>query len=163
MKRQTIYSGSILTLYKLGDRYEVVAHQDAVCVLALRGDLVLGVRQSRPALGGDTWELPAGLIDKGEDPASAAKRELAEEAQLTGALTLISQAYTSPGYCNEKIYIFEATGLSPAAGERDEGEELSIEWRDLGEAWQEVREGRLATSAPTALALAYALGRKGGR
>jgi ADP-ribose pyrophosphatase len=161
MKRETIYEGKILSLYKLENGYEIIKHQAAVCVLVLDGERVLGVRQQRPAINGETWEIPAGLVDEGEAPLEAARRELAEEVQLQGELRLITQAYTSPGYCDEKIFIYEASGLSPSEGEPEEEEDLALEWRDLKETWQAVREGRLQTSAPTALALAYALGRSG--
>lgn len=163
MKRDVLYQGKILTLTTLDDRWEVVEHADAVCILALRGDEVLGVRQRRPAIGRDTWELPAGLIEPGETPHDAAERELAEETQLSGILTLITQVYTSPGFCQEKIYLFEADELRAASARPDDGEEVAVEWRPLRQTWQEVARGELATSAPTALGLAVALARRGWR
>jgi len=162
MQRNVIYQGKILTLVTLDNRWEVVEHADAICVLALRGDEVLGVRQHRPAIGRDTWELPAGLLGPGETPIEAARRELAEEAQLTGTLTLLTQSYTSPGFCQEKLYLFEATELSATSGRPDDGEEVTVEWRKLRKTWHEIACGILATSAPTTLGLAIALARRGG-
>lgn len=161
MQRNVIYQGKILTLVTLDQRWEVVEHADAVCILALRGDEVLGVRQHRPAIGYDTWELPAGLIDPGETPVEAARRELAEEAQLSGRLKLLTQVYTSPGFCQEKLYLFEASELSAALGHPDDGEEVAVEWRELRQTWQDIAGGVLATSAPTTLGLAVALARRG--
>lgn len=161
MKRDVIYEGHILNLTKLDDKWEVVEHVPAVCVLAIKENQVLGVMQERPAIGQKTWELPAGLIDDGETPAQAALRELAEETQLSGKLESIAEIYSSPGFCTEKIFIFEVTDLVPTEGQPDEGEELEIQWRDLKEIWQEVSSGNMPSSAPTALALSYALGRRG--
>lgn len=160
MKRDVIYEGKVINLIKLDDRWEVIEHPPAVVVLALRDHKVLGVKQPRPALGHDTWELPAGLVDEGESPEEAALRELAEETQLTGTLSLITQAYSSPGFSDEKIYIYEAVDLQDQEGEPDAGEEITIEWRDLDEVWQAIQRGDTLTSAPTAVALAYALGRR---
>jgi ADP-ribose pyrophosphatase len=161
MTRETLYNGNFLTLYRLDGRYEVVEHGAAVCVLAIDGERVLGVRQFRPAIGEETWELPAGLVDAGETPEAAAARELAEEAQLGGRLRLLSQFYTSPGFTNEKLYVYEASEVVEREGRTDEGEDIRIEWRDLAEIWRQVASGELNTSAPSALALAYALGRAG--
>lgn len=161
MTRDVLYEGQILNLVRLEHRWEVVEHAPAVCVLALRGDDVLGVTQARPAIAQETWELPAGLMDAGETPEEAAQRELAEETQLTGDLSLITQVYTSPGFTDEKIYLFEAKGLSPAYGETDDGEDVTVSWRHLPSLWNEIREGKIASSAPTVLALSFALGRMG--
>ena len=135
MKREVIYDGHIVTVVKLDDHWEVVEHTAAVCVLALRegesGQEVLCVTQLRPSIGTDTWELPAGLVDEGESPRDAALREFAEECQLTGDLDLLSEVYSSPGFCTEKVYIFEATNLKHAEGTPDESEDLTLSWRNL--------------------------------
>ncbi|MDZ7704148.1 MAG: NUDIX hydrolase [Trueperaceae bacterium] len=160
--KQVIYQGKILNLIKLDNRWEIVEHQPAVCVLVIRGEQVLGVRQRRPAIGGETWELPAGLVEPGEEPAEAAVRELAEETQHRATLTLLAQIYSSPGFSTEKVYIYEATDLSPAPDAvPDEGEDLSVEWRPLKETYEAIRCGEIASSAHTLLALTYALGRRG--
>lgn len=161
MKRETLYTGDFLHLYRLDGRFEVVEHGAAVCVLVMDGSRVLGVRQFRPAIGAETWELPAGLVDEGETPEDAAARELAEEVRLGGRLELLTQFYTSPGFTDEKLYVYEAKELERQEGERDADEELRLEWREAEEIWRELSRGEIATSAPTALALVYALGRAG--
>ena len=143
MTYQTIYKGNIINLLKLDDFWEIIEHAPAVCILALKEDKVLGVQQLRPAINTYTWELPAGIINSGEMPEEAAKRELAEEAQLAGKLTFITQMYSSPGFCNEKTYLFEATKLKPAKGQPDEHEGLNVSWRKLDKVWQEIQEGKL--------------------
>ncbi len=159
--RREIYQGHILTLAVLDGRWEVVEHADAVAVLVQRGRSVLGVRQRRPAIGGATWELPAGLIDPGETPEQAAHRELAEEVQLGGRLEFLTRLYASPGFCDEQIWLYLAHDVVEAEGTPDEGEELAIEWRDAEELWHEVAAGRLATSGATLVGLRHALARLG--
>jgi ADP-ribose pyrophosphatase len=141
----------------LDNRWEVVEHQSAVVVMALAGRSLLGVEQYRPAIGERTWELPAGLIDPGEQPLEAARRELAEETQLSGELSLITQLYPSPGFCDEKVFLYRAQELRPAKGTPDAEEELTISWRDADSVWKEVRSGHLATSGPSLLGVAFAL------
>ena len=166
MKREVQFKGKLLTLLTLDDHWEVVEHVPAVCVLALRdsgknsgGLEVLGVSQSRPAVGQETWELPAGLIDEGETPEAAASRELSEETGFAGRLELITQMFTSPGYSTEKIFLFEAKDLLEVPHAPDPNEPLTVEWRSLTEVWRDIQEGCVTTSAPTLVALAYALGR----
>ncbi|MGL4608902.1 MAG: NUDIX domain-containing protein [Trueperaceae bacterium] len=156
MNRKTIYQGHILSLVIQDSKWEIVEHAEAVAVLILRGREVLGVMQPRPAISQTTWELPAGLIDEGETPQEAAKRELAEEVQLTGDLELITQFYTSPGFTNEKLYVFEAKNLSEAYAKPDSDENIQLSWRDVDEVWEEIKAGKVATSSPTVLGLSWA-------
>lgn len=158
VKRTVLYEGHIITLTKLDDKWEVVEHDEAVCVLVRQNGKVLGVKQHRPAINQTTWELPAGLIDPGETPEQAARRELTEEASLTGDLSFITQIYSSPGFTTEKVYVFEATNVRAAYADADEDEDLTVDWRAPEEVWQHIQEGRIASSAPTVAALAYALG-----
>lgn len=146
-----------MSLELLDDKWEIVKHAPAVAVLALQDGKILGVRQERRAISQMTWEVPAGLIDEGETPREAAERELAEETQFGGNLRLITQVYSSPGFTDEKIYIFEAQNLREAAGELDEGEVLSVTWEDPQRLWEKIASGQLATSGPALIALQYAL------
>jgi len=159
--RNEVFRGKIITVAVLDGRWEVVEHPDAVAVLVQRGPSVLGVLQQRPAVGAVTWELPAGLIDPGESPEQAARRELAEETQLGGRLTLLTRLYASPGFSDECIHLFEAHDVHSAHGTPDEGEELRVEWRDALELWNAVRDGELSTSGVTLLGLRHALARLG--
>ncbi len=158
--RKTIYDGHILSLVIQDNKWEIIEHAEAVAVLIMRGREVLGVMQPRPAISQTTWELPAGLIDEGETPLEAAKRELAEEVQLTGDLELITQFYTSPGFTNEKLYVFEAKNLSEAYAQPDADENIQLSWRDVDEIWEEIKQGKVAASSPTVLALSWARGKK---
>ena len=92
---------------------EVVHHNGGACILPLTDDdKVLMVRQYRYALKEELWELPAGKLEKDEDPFEAAKRELEEECGLTADhYTSLGQFYPTVGYDTEIIYMWVATGL----------------------------------------------------
>jgi 8-oxo-dGTP pyrophosphatase MutT (NUDIX family) len=140
LKTETVYEGRIIRLDKDtvampggGDSVrEVVRHIGAVCIVAVddEGRVVL-VRQYRHPVGGYLWELPAGLRDAdGEPPLETAKRELAEEAQLSAERwSLLVNSYSTPGFCNEQVLIYLAQGLSDAA--RPEGFEVEHEELDM--------------------------------
>ena len=85
------------------------------------------MRQERPAVGGKVLEIPAGILESGEEPLAAAKRELQEETGLHGgewveAATVLS----SPGFTDERIHLFLATGLEEGEDDPDDGEELEL-------------------------------------
>lgn len=116
---------------------EMVLHPGAAAVVPVdeNGDVML-VRQHRIAIDKITWEIPAGKLDKkGEDPFLAAQRELEEETGLRAAhwqeLTCLA---TTPGFCNERITIYLATGLSQHEQHTDEDEFLNLEKMPLKEA-----------------------------
>lgn len=157
MERETIYRGAVVALHRLGGRWEYVEHAPAVAILALRDGRVLGVRQRRPVIGAETWELPAGLVDPGESPAEAAARELAEEAQLGGRLEPLTRFWTSPGFTDEHITLFRATALEPRRATPDEHEELRVEWLEPAEVWRRVAAGELATSSVTLIGVRHAM------
>jgi ADP-ribose pyrophosphatase len=102
---------------------DYVRHVGAVAVVAVDDERrVALVRQYRYPVGEVLWELPAGLVEPGEDRRSAGARELAEETGLAASdwSSLIS-IYSSPGYSDERIEIFLARGLAPI------GEEFTFE------------------------------------
>lgn len=109
----TLPSGVTVTL-------DVIRHPGAALVVPLEGDRVTLIRQWRHCAGGWLWECPAGTLNPGEAPIECARRELAEEAGLQAeVLHQAGFVFNAPGYADEKIHIFVATGLSPKAGERD--------------------------------------------
>src|SRR4051794_39523822 len=134
---------------------EVVEHPGSVAVLAHDEEFAYLVAQPREAVGEDELlEIPAGTLDvEGESELECAKRELAEEAQLQAEeWSVLHVVYTSPGFLTEKVTIFEATGLSPAGGQRDEDEEIEIVRLDLAELSDALPKIRDAT---TVIALLY--------
>jgi 8-oxo-dGTP pyrophosphatase MutT (NUDIX family) len=134
---KVLHEGRISTLredeYRLSDGSvtvrEVVAHPDAVVMVAHDGQNVYLVRQPRPAVGEDRLlELPAGKLDKqGESPLEAAKRELAEEVGKQAAeWRELKRIYTSPGFTTEEVWIYLATDLSDVDSEPEPEERIEI-------------------------------------
>jgi 8-oxo-dGTP pyrophosphatase MutT (NUDIX family) len=128
---------------------EIVEHPGSVAVIAYDEEFAYLVAQPREAVEEDELlEIPAGTLDKeGEGELEAAQRELAEEAELRAEhWGLLHVIYPSPGFLTEKVTIYEATGLSPASGERDEDEEIEIVRLPLAEIEQALPEIRDATT-----------------
>ena len=122
---------------------EIAGHPGAVAILAIdHQDRVLLVRQYRVAVGEALLEVPAGTLDVAddgtiEDPDLAARRELEEETGARAASwQRIATFYTAPGFASERMYLYLATDLRPADGDRlspDEDEHLLLEpmpWRE---------------------------------
>lgn len=92
---------------------EIVEHAECVAVVPVdaNGDILL-VRQFRKAIEKDLLEIPAGGIDPGEDPPTAVMRELQEEiGYIPGKVECLGGYYSSPGFCNEYLYLYLATEL----------------------------------------------------
>lgn len=85
----------------------MVVHPGAVALVVPdpHGRILL-VRQDREGPGRALWEIPAGILDPGEKPYTAAARELAEETGLTGKLRFLGLVYPTPGYSTERTYFF---------------------------------------------------------
>jgi 8-oxo-dGTP pyrophosphatase MutT (NUDIX family) len=110
------------------DGYEIARTPDAVAIVAVDADgrFVL-VRQRRPAAGAELLEIPAGLIDEGEEPLATAKRELREETGLQGgSWRELASFWSSPGFVDERVTVFAADGLDEGEPEPDDGEELEV-------------------------------------
>ncbi|WP_034387082.1 NUDIX hydrolase [Deinococcus sp. YIM 77859] len=160
---QVIYDGHVVRLEKLEGKWEVVRHADAVAILALNeaGEMLL-VRQRRRAIGGVTLEAPAGLIDPGETPEAAARRELQEEVGLDGDMTLLTRFYSSPGFCDEELYVFEARNLRESRLPHDEDEEIEVTWLPPEQVLGGLRDGTLQGSASTVTAALFGVRRLAG-
>lgn len=147
------YNGSTI-------RREYVDHTGAVAVLVQDAEgRVLIIKQYRHPVRSRDWELPAGLLDiPGEEPVVAAKRELAEEADLeASAWNPLVTFNTTPGGSNERLVVFHATGASATTSTFDrEAEEADIEkrWVPLADIVDGVLAGRLHNSILAIAALA---------
>ncbi|MDL9981475.1 NUDIX domain-containing protein [Microbacterium sp. ASV49] len=128
---------------------QYVDHPGAAAVVALddRGRVLL-IQQYRHPIRMRDWEIPAGLLDvPGEDPVEAARRELAEEADLDAAsIDPLVSVFTTPGGNDEIVHVFLARGLSPrtTAHEREAEEaDIRLEWVALEDAVAAVMAGRM--------------------
>jgi ADP-ribose pyrophosphatase len=146
---------------------EVVVHPGAVGVVAYddRGRILL-LRQYRHPVGQRLWELPAGLLDVEDEPASAAaRRELAEEAALSAAQwDTLADTFTSPGMTDEAIRIFLARNISELPDKfegEDEEADLETQWVPLEEAVFRVMQGEITNAMAVVGILAAAHARSG--
>lgn len=107
---------------------EIVEHPGSVVIVPVTAeDEVLLIRQYRYATGHTLLELPAGLIDPGEEIEAAARRELIEETgHQAGTMTRLTTVYVSPGYSEERSTFFLAAGCTPVAYEPDPDEPIEL-------------------------------------
>lgn len=162
VNKNYIYRGKILNLRcddaRLPDgrpcKREIVEHAGGASVLAETEEGIALVRQFRYAYGEELYEIPAGKLNAGEDPMEAAGRELKEETGLRAEkLTLLTVLYPSPGYTNEKIYIYRAQGLSRGESKLDEGEFLDVEYLPRERVLQMIARGDIRDSKTVAAVL----------
>jgi len=125
--------------------WERVAHPGAVGMVPLTedGEIVM-VRQYRHAVRGVLLEIPAGKLDPDEAPEHTAMRELGEEIGMKAAeLIPLAEFYNSPGYSDEKFYLYLARGLSPGSGEPEPDEFLQVVKVPLIGATELISDGRI--------------------
>jgi 8-oxo-dGTP pyrophosphatase MutT (NUDIX family) len=144
---------------------DFVDHTGAVAILALNdaGEIFM-IKQYRHPVRHRMWEIPAGLLDvRGENPLDAAKRELAEEADLVASeWHLLSEFHTSPGGSDEIIRVYLARGLTDAAEVFDRAEEeadMETRWVPLDEALDAVLARRLHNPSTTIAILEASIAR----
>jgi ADP-ribose pyrophosphatase len=157
LRHERVYSGRVLDLDVdevaepggvRGTR-EVVRQTGSVAALPVHDDgrLVL-VRQYRYPVDAHVWELPAGRLDPGENPEEGAGRELEEEVGLKArSLEPLLVFWTTPGFCDEVMHLFRATGLQMVPPRPEEDEDIEVATFTLSEAQAmmargEIREGK---------------------
>lgn len=150
---RNIYTGKIITLnidtVTLPNGatidLEMVRHPGAAAIVPMKDDgAVVLIKQFRHAAGGFIYEIPAGKLDKGEDPKVCAARELEEEVGYQpGSLELLSSIFTAPGFTDEIIHIYKATGLRPGRQRLDRDEVLEVVEVPLQRAIAMISEGTI--------------------
>jgi len=159
---EPIYDGKVIKV-KVDDvllpngktaKREIVNHQGAVAVLALTDDgKMVAVRQFRKALERSIVEIPAGKLEKGEEPLECAKRELVEETGYQAAsYEHISSFYTSPGFADELLHLYIATDIEAGEKQPDEDEFVELLHLTLDDAKELHKNGEIR-DAKTVLAM----------
>ena len=166
LSSEYVYKGKIINLRKDNVQSvngkiscrEIVEHNGGVglAVITEQGKMVL-VRQFRKVLEKDILEVPAGKIEKGEDPMTAAIRELREETGYSAKdMKLIGKIYPSVGYTTELIYLYLCTDLTPGETDFDENEAIDIEEYDFEELYKMALSGEIEDGKTlTAILLVY--------
>lgn len=156
MKCDRIYEGKIINLRidtvelpeKKYSKREIVEHPGGVGIIPITADgQVVLVRQYRKAVNKELLEIPAGKNEVNEEPRETAIRELKEETGYTAEkLEYLMEFYTSPGYCNEKIYLFLASGLIEGEQLPDDGEFCEVVKYGIDELIKMVDRGEIIDS-----------------
>lgn len=138
LEEVTLPNGVTITL-------EIVRHPGASAVVAVDGDdCIRLLRQFRHAAGGYIWEIPAGVLHPDEAPAECAARELREETGLAAQeIVFLGSIVATPGFCDERVHLFLARGLSEVGQQLDFDEVISVERVALADALEMIRKGEI--------------------
>ena len=165
MKSERVYEGKIVnlrvdTVELPGKKYskrEIVEHPGAVGIIPIKedGSLIL-VKQYRKPVEKMLLEIPAGKIEINEEPKETAIRELIEETGLkANKMEYILEFYTSPGFTNEKVYLFLATDLEFVKQDPDENEYIQVKEIPIHKLIDMVNKGEI-TDSKTIISIFFA-------
>ena len=150
---KTIFKGRVVTLnletVTLPNgatvELEVVRHPGAAAIVPLKDKrTVILIRQFRLAAGGFIYEIPAGKLHPGEDPRDCAAREIEEEiGYRAGTIERLETFFTAPGFTDEVMHLFLATGLTRTAQKLDHDEVLEVVEMPLEQAISHIRDGTI--------------------
>ena len=152
-QRAEIYRGTIVDLGLEATRLpngdllnlEIVRHPGGAAILALdQKNRVCLLRQYRHSIGKWIWELPAGVIEKDEQPIATAKRELREEAGLEAdEWQPLFSILPTPGFCNEELFLYQARHLTAVGTTPNADEQIEVHWKPLEEVLTMAADGRI--------------------
>ena len=172
-----VYTGRVLNLDIDKVRFpdgstgelEIIRHPGASAVIPFLSDpagddpQILLIKQYRYAAENFLYEVPAGRLDPNESPADCARRELLEETGCTAnRIEHLYTFYTTPGFIDERIHGFIATGLTHGESKREADEFMTLETLTLSHALELIRAGEIH-DAKTALLILFAAGYRAGR
>ncbi len=156
MKTENVYKGKILNLRidtvelpdKKYSKREIVEHPGSVAIVPItkKKEIIL-VKQYRKAVESHLLEVPAGKLELNEEPIETARRELKEETGIeAGKLEYITEFFTSPGFSNEKIYLFLAMDLLEGLSELDDGEYIEETKIEIDKLVDMIKKGQILDS-----------------
>ena len=161
--KELIHQGNLIALFKepvaLRDGghtyFEIVKHPGGAVIAAINEqDQICLLKQYRHAVQADIWELPAGCLEPNEPPLDTAKRELEEEAGVVAKQwRSLGDIIPSPGFSNERLYLFEARELSAGTLKLDAAEQLAPHWLDIKEVVTMVHSGDIVDAKTLATLL----------
>ncbi len=164
-KSELVYKGKVFSIEKdiitLPDgretTRETVRHGGAAAMLPIdENGKIIFVRQYRHSAGFETLEIPAGTLEKGEDPYDCAVRELEEETSYKAdKMTFMFKMYSSIGFCSEVLYIYRAEGLKKGSFNMDDDEFITLERYTLDECTELIYKGEICDSKSIAAIFAY--------
>lgn len=159
-----IYDGKILKLNldnvelpngKTAER-EYINHSGGSAVLYVENNKVLLVRQFRYAYGKEIYEIPAGKLEKGENPAVTAKRELEEETgYIAKELKELFKLYPTPGYSDEIIYVYLAENCTKSNSNPDDDEFVECEFIEIEKVCKMIERGEICDAKTIASVYKY--------
>ncbi|HAN95390.1 MAG: NUDIX hydrolase [Limnochordia bacterium] len=125
-------------------QFKMVDHPGAAATLVVKDGQVLLVEQYRPAAGRKMLEIPAGTIDRSEPPLECARRELQEETGYSAEdWESLGHIYPTPGYTNEVLHLFYASGLTKGEQHLDPGEDINVRWIPLEKVEEMIDQGEI--------------------
>jgi ADP-ribose pyrophosphatase len=170
IRSRRVHTGKIITLDTDTVRFpdgsvgemDMIRHPGASAIVPFVSDVtshdpqLMLIRQYRYAADQYLYEITAGRLDPGEDPRDCAKRELREETGCTAqGIDFLFTMYTTPGFTDERIHLFMATGLERGETAHEADEFMTIETVTLSQALRMIREGEIK-DAKTALGILFA-------
>jgi ADP-ribose diphosphatase len=177
IRSERVYTGRIINLDRDTVRFpdgsvgelEMIRHPGASAVVPFVSEAsgedpqILMVRQYRYAADDYLYEIPAGRLDPGEEPIACAERELREETGCSArSMEFLFTMFTTPGFTDERIHVFMATGLERGETAHESDEFITLETVTLSSALRFIQEGRIK-DGKTALAILFAAGFRAGR
>lgn len=157
-----VFDGNVIKVYNLDivnhknekAKREVARHNGGACVVAIDDkENIYLVNQYRKPIEKMSLEIPAGKLEKNEDPLRCAIRELKEEAGLVAKKIVdLGFIYPSPGYCDEKLFLYMATDLKEGENNLDPGEYLTCAKVSIDECLKKIEDGTI-NDAKTVVAI----------
>jgi ADP-ribose pyrophosphatase len=165
VNRRLVHEGRVIDVYvddvalndQLTVRRDLVKHSGAVVILAVdEQDRILWIRQSRWAAARELLELPAGTLEDGEDIEACARRELIEETGFAASTwEKLGGFFSAPGFCDEYLHAFAASGLKPEQADGDEDEDITLEPLTLDQTLAIIADGQVEDAKSLATLMLY--------